>query len=130
MPWYGWLIIGVLVALVVMLIVFLIRKKPAVVGFTQEEKDALAKAAAKQAQQELDIERSKNVKLEALAKAQKDKLRKLELWYEDAKGKIDAQRQKDFEALTASDDALLAELDKQLGLSEDTRDDTEETRPE
>lgn len=119
MVWWGWLIVGVLVALVIVLLVFLIRKKPPIIGFTQEEKDALAKVAAKQTQQELDIERAKGEKLATLAKAQKEKLRKLELWYEDAKGKIDAQRQKDFDTLVTSDDSLIAELDRQLGLGTD-----------
>lgn len=117
MVWWGWLVIGVLIALVVTLVIFLIRKKPAIIGFTQDEKDALASAATKQTKQELAAEKEKTVKLALLNKVQKEKLEELKLWYDGVKEKIDDQRKKDFEKFISSDDDLIAELDQQLGIS-------------
>lgn len=118
MPWFAWLTIGALISCIVVLIVVVLSKKTTVVrGLTDEERKLLAKIEQEQVKKAAELDAYKTVRLEEIAKAQKDKLTKLEMAYHAAKKFISANKQEEFELYLNDARSAGSELDRLLGLS-------------
>ena len=116
MHWYGWLLIGVLLAFVIFLVVVLLRKKP--VGLTDEDWKKLSEAERNKLQADLDAEKIRNEKLQKIAAEQQAALANIKVQFEKIKEQIDETRRHDFETYL-NNDVAGAELDKLLGLIAD-----------
>ena len=123
MPWWGWLIVGVLATLLVLFLVLWLRKKPQQPGLSDEERKKIEDAAAENVAQDLAIQKERNEELAKVATRLRENLSQLEKEFEQVKGKIDAQRKKEFDRLSSDNTALGDELDKLLGIRRD------ETKP-
>lgn len=121
MPWFAWLTIGSLITCIIVLIVVLLRKKSTVIrGLTDEERQLLAKIEQEQIKKAAELDAYKIVRLEEIAKIQKDKLQKLEMAYHATKKFIGATKQEEFESYLTDANRAGTELDRILGLG--TRD--------
>jgi len=123
MPWWGWLIVGVLATLLVLFLVLWLRKKPQQPGLSDEERKKIEDAEAEKVAQDLAIQKERNEELAKVATRLRENLSQLEKEFEQVKGKIDAQRKKEFDRLSSDNTALGDELDKLLGIRRD------ETKP-
>lgn len=120
MPWWGWLLVGALSTGVLVLIIILLIRKPTIIrGLTEEELEKLASVEREKAAREIEAEQAKVTQLEAIAKAQQERLAKLEEVYNNAKQTINAEKREEFERYLGDAAAAGAELDKLLGLSAD-----------
>lgn len=131
MPWYGWLSIGVLIATVIGLVIYLLLRKPqTVVGLTPEEKDKLLVINKDREEQLLKLEQDKNAKLQQLAVKLQTALEQIQAEYDKVKENIDAERREEIERLRKDTDAAGRELDLLLGLGISRREDpTDPGRP-
>lgn len=125
MTWYGWLILGFLLACVVALVVVIFKREPLVIrGLTEEERKLLAKIESYRNKKIAEYEAARVLRLESIAKAQTDKLKKLELTYDAAKNFISATKRKEFEMYLNDARSTGDELDKLLEFGS-TKPDTE-----
>jgi len=116
MPWWGWLIVGVLATLLVLFLVLWLRKKPQQPGLSDEERKKIEDAAAENVAQDLAIQKERNEELAKVATRLRENLSQLEKEFELVKGKIDEQRKQEFDRLASDNNALGNELDELLGI--------------
>lgn len=116
MQWWGWLIVGGLSVLCVVLLILSLRKTVKV-GLTEEERSKLDKLLAGKSEKEEKIEKSKTALLEAILAEKDKKLKEIEEWFDRTKESIDETRQVEFKKYLSDHSAAIAELNKLLGIS-------------
>ena len=119
MAWWGWLIIGVHVTLLVVLLILLLRKKPHKLGLSEEERKRIQQAEQANVAEQIAIEKEKNASLAKVASQLRTNLSQLQAEFERRKDQIDEEKRKEMERLSGDNDLLGAELDKLLGISRD-----------
>jgi uncharacterized protein YlxW (UPF0749 family) len=119
MPWWGWLLVGGLLVLVVTLGVVLLTRKPPVPGLSSEEHKRVLDAEKQRLVKDLEAERTKSLKLQQLAEDLQKQLALISSAHESALEKIDDEKKILFEKLRKDSDALGRELDRLLGVGSD-----------
>lgn len=131
MEWWGWLLVGALSTGVIVLIIILLLRKPAIIGLSVEEKQKLASIAVEATEKELQAEQVKVKKLGAIAQTQKEQLSKLEALYNETQRSINTKKREEFEEYFGDATRAGVELDRLLGIgSEDPTPVNSPTRSE
>jgi sensor domain CHASE-containing protein len=110
MPGWGWLLIGAGIALVIVVVIWALRRKPADV-----DRKALADSAAKRLEEELAAEREARVKVMEAYQQLAEENKRITSWYTEHKERIAKEAQDDFQKLSTDPSALNAKLDELLG---------------
>jgi hypothetical protein len=114
MPWWGFLIFGVVLIGATALVTYLLVRRA--VGAI--DRNALAASEKARVEEELAAERKKKAELEAAAGELRARLEANRAWYEKTKEKIDEELDKEYADLSRDDDALLGKLAELLGGAE------------
>jgi flagellar basal body-associated protein FliL len=116
MPWYGWLIIGVLAAAVIFLLIAWLTKKTAA-GLSESEKRKLLEIETLDIKQRLQAEKEERVRLKAILIQQKEANARLKQQLDEELKQIDSRKRENVKKLVADADLLSDELDKLAGVS-------------
>ena len=116
MPWWGWLIIGVLAAAVVFLLIAWLTKKTAA-GLSDGEKRKLLEVETLDIKQRLQAEKEEKIRLKAILIQQKEANAILKQQLEEELKLIDSKKREKVKKLVNNADLLSDELDKLAGVS-------------
>jgi hypothetical protein len=111
MPWWGFLIFGLVTAILTGVIVYLVVRRA--VGAI--DRNALAASEKERVDAELEAERKKKLELERLAGELRKRLEANRAWFEKTKERIDEDLGKEYDDLARDDGALLGKLSELLG---------------
>ena len=112
MPWWGWLIIILVVALATGIVVWLLARKSTAAQLLDREELAKVKAEALRAELAAEKETAAKVKREAAELAKR--LRANQQWYEKARRSLTKEVRDEYERLAGDPAALDAKLDELL----------------
>lgn len=112
MPWWGWLIIVLVVALATAIVVWVLARKTTIGAYLDREK--VAKVQAETLRAELAAEKAAAEKVKKEAADLAKRLKANQEWYEKARASLDEEVRDEYERLAGDPAALDAKLDELL----------------
>ncbi|MCJ7760044.1 hypothetical protein MUP59_02750 [Candidatus Bathyarchaeota archaeon] len=129
MLWYGWLILGLLLAVCITLAIVSIylwyRQRNTNVGLSADEQIKLLNLSRESDQKKAQIEQEKTAMLQRVAVRLQATLDELKLAHDKRLAELDEDGKKEFNRLRANADLCSIELDKILGVPSSRPDDTD-----